>query len=337
MTEPYAQTPYSPSLLTPPKLNDFKFGHTNTPSPNAFMRHKIRFTFEDGWMPVYECPKSVADDPLSQEAANALAAICHDYEDNYGNDQEDDDGHVSLEDAFNNHENLWVEPPELADELYALMDTNSQPGITTTMVTTTTTTEPMRLPDEDRILTPTRFLRDLKCHETLPPQPIPFPIIPLARPPVLQLPVTQLSPMKLLGMPTTQSPSIFEGRKPTSVFNTFARLANVFLIATFSKTDEPISDRMLKKKFNHFLEDYVTRNVVRATFLKPYRVQRVGIKDVKNFSSKKTNCLTYTIETFMALGLLECEMVLSKKSKVHTVETFKKTDKFKPMTKDLNF
>lgn len=355
MSEQYAQTPSSP-LTTPVKMTDYKFGRTTPPSvPRQQRVVKQVYTPEHGWMASYEWP--VGLDPHSQEGANALVAIGHTHL-NYC-----DSGHDNEEYEYGYTQppiqrQLWSAPPPLDEpalEQYSIygvldeMDTNSQPGITTTQIPYLPAppvvlfhgpqTHPLShhsVPPVPEVVTPTRFLRDLRCDEIMEPQPPPspyrLPVIPPIDPPMQKDRITTTSPTKLSTLVTKHplsSTAIVE-RKPASTTVVFARLANIFILDFFNKIgdNEYIPEWKLKKAFHAFLEKAILENDIYCLFLKPKRIEKLNLNHVYSFASRKSNCtFQFTLETFVSLGLLHCKVTETARTKKLEVESFCKTPK----------
>lgn len=348
MTDQYAQTPSSP-LVTPVKMSDYKFGCTTPPSvPRQRVVRQV-YTPDNGWTASYEWPAAL--DPHSQEGANALVAIGHahlDYCDN--EDYEEESGHTQPP----IQRQLWTDPPALEQySIYGVlneMDTNSQPGISILGIPTTMPVPPVVLfhgqqthplahhvRPHPEVVTPTRFLRDLRCDEIMeqpPPSPYRLPVIPAIEPPMQKKEdrVTTTSPTKLSTLVTKHPLSSTGGveRKPASTTVVFARLANIFILDFFSKVGDSdyIPEWRLKKAFHAFLEKAVLENDIYCLFLKPKRIEKLNLNHVYSFASRKSNCtFQFTLETFVSLGLLHCKITETARTKKLEVESFCKTPK----------
>lgn len=329
MTDQYAQTPSSP-LVTPVKMSDYKFGCTTPPSvPRQRVVRQV-YTPDNGWMASYEWPAAL--DPHSQEGANALVAIGHAHLDYCDNEDGQTQPPIQRQ--------LWTDPPALEQySIYGVlneMDTNSQPGIPTTMPVPPVVLlhGPQTHPE---VVTPTRFLKDLRCDEIMeqpPPSPYRLPVIPAIEPPMQKKVddrITTTSPTKLSTI-VTKHPLSTTGveRKPASTTVVFARLANIFILDFFSKVGDGdyIPEWKLKKAFHAFLEKAVLENDIYCLFLKPKRIEKLNLNHVYSFASRKSNCtFQFTLETFVSLGLLHCKITETARTKKLEVESFCKTPK----------
>jgi len=326
-------------------MTDYKFGCTTPPSPPRRMIRQV-YTPDNGWMASYEWPADL--DPYSQEGANALVTLGHahqDFVEQLDNDPDYESGHTQPP----VQRQLWTEPPvdpTPALEQYQIygvlneMDTNSQPGIETTMPTIPA--PPVVLfhgfdGESQQVVTPTRFLKDLRCHETMPPQPSsPYrlPVVHPIDPPTRK---EEKTPTKLTAG-VLKHPLEITNRKPPSTTVVFARIANIFIIDYFRKTgvDEYVPEWKLKKAFNTFVEKMVTENEIYAMFIKPHRIEKLTISNIAMFTSRKSNCtFQFTIETFVSLDLLTCKITETARTKKLAVESFCKTHKFDDFTKNL--
>lgn len=300
-----------------------------TPSPNV--RHTMRYTPDHGWLPTYTVPQCVLDDPLSQEAANALASICHDYDER--EERGEFDTHPVEEDLPASSDVFWMHP----DELITGMNTPPRHGTQTHP--TTPAKHHMQSPQPmQQVLTPSRFLRDLHCYETMPQlvqppipppeiqqfnymgqqrpqttavQPIPFqlPTTYEIQPP--EEPVVQKQKRKRNG----HSDRVRKNRNPTveliaNNFNTttkqISRIATYYLLKVFTDAkNEWVNETRIRNGLKPFLQAYINNNPTYVIQTKPRCTQLLTFETAVRYISKTFNPATVTLESFLVMGLLE--------------------------------